>query len=227
LNSGSMKQAVYSESPSSVVDTVVLRYFLLVDRANLLVTLLGAPLGVPRIVFDPDEGDIPYAARSEITKSVRYQQRVASDPARDTAEQNDALRKAEQLAQVGAMHEANELVILDMTDAELKIASQMVSPSECKAFGLKFPLDAGEAACIAIGVTRDLIIATDDADALRVLRKVAPDHPYERIRKILIRAAETRNISQSEANELHAKMRRLGFWDTMSPFPNASATSQS
>jgi hypothetical protein len=217
---------VSSESPNSVVDTVVLRYFLLGGSVDLLVSLLGAPLGVPRIVFDPDEGDVPDAARSEITRSVSYQQRVAVDPARDTTERQDASRKAAQLAAVAEMHEADELVILDMTDAELRIASQLVSPSGCKAFGLKFPLGPGEASCIAIGTTRDLVVATDDADALRALRTIAPNHPYERIRKLLMRAVGTNTISEVEANQLHAQMRRLGFWDTTSPFPKVQKKRQ-
>ena len=215
-----------SESPNSVVDTVVLRYFLLVGRVDLLVSLLGAPLGIPRIVFDPDEGDVPDAARSEITKSVSYQQRVAVDPARDTTEQGDASRKAAQLAGVAEMHQADLLVILDMTDAELRIASQLVSPSGCKAFGLSFPLGAGEAACIAIGTTRDLVVATDDADALRALPTIAPTHPYERIRKLLMRSAEIHMISKVDANQLHAEMQRLGFWDTISPFPKPKTKGQ-
>jgi predicted nucleic acid-binding protein len=124
------------------------------------------------------------------------------------------------------MHEADELVILDMTDTELRIASQLVSPSGCKAFGLKFPLGPGEAACIAIGTTRDLVIATDDADALRALRTMAPNHSYERIRKLLVRAVETRTISEAEANQLHTEMRRLGFWDTTSPFPKVKTKRQ-
>lgn len=213
---------MYSEFPSSVVDTVVLRYFLLADRVDVLVTLLGAPLGVPRIVFDPDEGDVPDAARSEIMKSVSYQRRVALDPARDISQQHDASRKAAQLAQVATMHEVDDLIVLDMTDTELKIASQLVSPSGCKAFGLKFPLDAGEAACIAIGTTRDLVVVTDDADGLRALRSIAPKHPYERIRKLLVRAAATHIISEVEANQIHTDMQRLGFWDTASPFPEAN-----
>ncbi len=36
---------------SSVVDTVVLRYFLLVDKADLLIELLGIPIGVPRVIL--------------------------------------------------------------------------------------------------------------------------------------------------------------------------------
>lgn len=217
---------MYPDSLSSVVDTVVLRYFLLVDQVNLLVALLGAPLGVPRIIFDPDEGDVPNNALSEITKSVNYQRRLASDPARDTSEKDDASKKATQLARVANLYQADDLVILDMASAELKIVSELVSPSGCKAFGLKFPLHPGEAACIAIGTTRGLVVATDDTDAIRALQAVAPGHPYDRIRKILIRGAETNIISKVEANQIHTEMQRLGFRDKIYPFPNTNDQTQ-
>ena len=51
-NSRSSPPVVSSASPKSVVDTVVLRYFLLVDEIDLLVELLGSPIGAPRIVVD-------------------------------------------------------------------------------------------------------------------------------------------------------------------------------
>ena len=53
----------------AVVDTVVLRYFLLVDRWDLLTAVLGAPIVVPRIVYDPQEGSVGETAMSEITRS--------------------------------------------------------------------------------------------------------------------------------------------------------------
>ena len=37
---------------------------------------------------------------------------------------------------------------------------------------------------------------------------------------------ETRIISEVEANQLHAEMQRLGFWDTTSPFPKVKTKRQ-
>lgn len=209
-----------SASPNNVVDTVVLRYFLLVDQADLLLGLLGTPLGVPRIIFDPDEGDIPETARSEITRSIAFQRRGAGDPARDDNSRLVAATNAERLERVAEIHANGEILILDMTAAELEVLGSLTSPSGCKAFGLVFPLDAGEAACIAIAVTRALVLATDDNDALKALRALASSHPYERIRKLLVRAGSEGHISPHRANEIHAEMRQLGFWDTQPPFPD-------
>lgn len=209
-----------SASPDSVVDTVVLRYFLLVDEIGLLLELLGAPLGVPRIIFDPDEGDAPETALSEITRSIAVQRRVASDPARDDERRLVAATNAERLERAAQVHAVGEIVTIDLTATELQILGQLTSPSGCKGFGLVFPLAAGEAACIAVAVTRGAVLATDDSDALKALQALAARHPYERIRKLLVRAGNGGHISLNRANELHADMRRLGFWDTHPPFPH-------
>lgn len=211
---------VSSASPESVVDTVVLRYFLLVDEIGLLVELLGSPMGVPRIVFDPDEDEeVPDSARSEITRSIAYQRAASRDPARDETARATALRNAQRLAGVTALHTAGGIVTLDLSGPELGTVGRLTSPAGCGVFGLTFPLDAGEAACVAMAVARGLPLATDDGDALRALRVLAPRHPYERIRKLLMRAGAEGRVTPRRANEIHREMRRLGFWDTQAPFP--------
>lgn len=79
-------------------------------------------------------------------------------------------------------------------------------------------LDDGEAACLAVAVERGWTLATDDGDALRVLERLAHDHPYERIRRLLVRAAADGLVTEAEANEIHEEMTRAGFWDRVRPF---------
>jgi len=209
-----------SASPESVVDTVVLRYFLLVDEAQLLLELLDAPIGTPRIVYDDDEPPyLPDDARSEITRSISYQQRASTDLARDLDARKEAARNAARLQQVEGLHASGRLVILDMNDEEFALVGLLTSPSGCKEFGLRFPLDAGEAACLAIAVGRGLVLVTDDTDALRAQGQHTPGHPYERIRKLLIRAGDGGLCTPERANEIHREMRRLGCWDRDEPFP--------
>jgi len=211
---------VSSEPPSAVVDTVVLRYFLFVDQFELLLELLDVPLGVPRIVYDPDEGEVPELARSEITRSIDYQHRAASDHARDVSERASAATNAARLEQLADHHAVGNIDIFDMNEAELQVFGRLTNATHCRTFGLLFPLDPGEAACVAIANTRGLVLATDDTDALTAARALDPEHPYERIRKLLIRAATTSRISRAAANEIHREMRALGFWDTELPYPD-------
>jgi predicted nucleic acid-binding protein len=186
----------------------------------LLLGLLGSPIATPRIVYDDDEAaHTPDHVRSEITRSVAYQRRASADLARDVEAREEAGRNAERLTQVSALHESGSLVILDLATEEFALVGRLTSPDGCKEFGLRFPLDAGEAACIAMAVTRHLVLVTDDGDALIALARHASGHPYERIRKLLMRAGTLGLCTTTRANEIHREMRRLGFWDWEEPFP--------
>ncbi|MBK5222015.1 MAG: hypothetical protein JJE52_03885 [Acidimicrobiia bacterium] len=207
---------------SCVVDTVVLRYFLMADEVDLLLRVVGSPIAVPTIVFDPEEppeaGD---AAKSEIALSIAYQRQASRDPARDRESRGESERAAERLARTADLHAVGDLVVLDLTETELELLGRATSPTGCRTFGLRFPLHAGEAACLALAVERNLVLATDDQDALRALDAHAPGHPYQRIRRLLIDAGEQKLCTKSHANRIHGEMRRLGFWDREAPFPTA------
>lgn len=222
-NSDSTKTVASSESPDTVVDTVVLRYFLMVDEFDLLAELLGDPVAVPRIVYDPDEpSHLDEAARSEISRSIEYQRRVSHDHARDESARGIADRNADRLGDIEGLYRGGRVVVLDLTSEELELVGRLTSRERCGDFGLRFPLDAGEAACLAIAAERGLTLATDDSDALTALQQHAPGHSYERIRRLLIAAGERGLRTKTRANEVHREMRRLGFWDNTPPFPNGA-----
>lgn len=208
-----------SEQPRTIVDTVVLMYFLMAGAEDVLFDRAGRPLAVSRIVYDPEEDEgTPEAALSEMTRSAAYHRRVSNDPARDADARLQAAQNADRLETVHTLHSVGHIVVLDLQGSELELVSSLTSPSGCHAFGLKFPLDPGEAACLAVAVKRQLRLATDDTDALKALRSIDTEHPYERIRKLLIAAAEAEQISRDHANAIHAEMQRRGFWDNKRPF---------
>lgn len=202
----------------AVVDTVVLRYFLLVGRQDLLLALLGRPLMVPRVVFDPDEGDVPEAAMSELIWSIRFQRGAAADPGRLRAARARAATNAERLGAIFEMHARGEVKVVDLEADELELFAQLTSTNGAKELGLSFALQPGEAACVALAVKRGWVLATDDSDALTALECLDAGHAYERIRRLLQRGAEAGLVSEEEANDLHAEMRRLGFRDRVPPF---------
>jgi hypothetical protein len=208
-----------SPSPTCVVDTVVLLYFLLAGEADLLVDVLGRPIGAPRIVYDPDEGDVPDGARSEITRSIAYQRQAATDRARDTRARDQAAANAKRLPVIAELYNTGRVMVMQLAAGELDVFGRATSPNGCSEFGLLVPLDAGEAACLAMAVARDLPLVTDDGDALRALRHINPRHPYHRIRKLLIEAVSQERITRHRANAIHRDMTALGFWDSQLPFP--------
>jgi hypothetical protein len=212
--------AVSSSGIDSAVDTVVLRYFLFVDRADLLIATLGRPIGVPRTVFDPDEEPTaPEEAMSEIRRSITVQSRRSGDLTRDAEARTVARRNADRLRTIHQLHSEGALVTLDMTVDERRVFSELTSATEAHRSGLRMPLGAGEAACVAIAINRSYVLATDDDDALRAQAKLVPDLRRARVRSLLRDASTQGLISEVEANALHQEMRNLGFWDTEAPFP--------
>lgn len=205
-----------------VVDTVVLRYFLLARRFELLVQLVGSPFGVPRIVFDPEEATgLNELAMSEITRSIAHQTQVSGDVNRSESERAQARDRSELLSRIRGHYESGAFEVLDLSDDERSVVAELTNVDDARReFGLLFALDPGEAACVAIALHRGLVIATDDTDALRVIEQLSPGHGYERIQKLLQRAASERLVTKSEANLIHTSMRSHGFWDKVIPFPD-------
>lgn len=213
----------------TVVDTVVLHYFLVVDQMQLLLDLLEPPVGVPRIVFDPDDDQGVDSVVSELRQNIRYEERIADTPIPNgddlTLElqgaQATAETKAERLRRIEDFVASGRIETLDLTDAELDLLGRLTSQRPDAALGIMIALDDGEAACVVIAVERGWTLATDDGDALRVLAHLTPDHPYERIRRLLTRAAREGHVNEVEANEIHRQMQQAGFWDAVVPFPQA------
>ena len=201
----------------AVVDTVVLRYFLLVDQAKLLFDLLGRPIYIPRVVFDPDEGSVPDALMSEVTRSMAFQQRRAGDTARTNRERQIATRNATRLSNLLPLIRAGEIAIAELTPDEQAVFAQLVDSENELVPGRALPLGRGEAACIALALSRGWVFVTDDGDAIKALKALRPKHPHERIRRLLARAANSGLCTAREANAIHAEMVGLGFWDKSAP----------
>ncbi len=199
----------------TVIDTVVLRYFLLAERLDLLIQFCGEQLQVPRIVYDPADrdSDIPL---SELVKSIHHQRKRSVDLGLTRAERERSKTFSTRLARIHHYHRTDQLAVVDLDEHELRHFAQLTKQDPQ---GLAFPLHGGEAACLAIALNRAWVFATDDNDALRVFRSLAPDHPYLRTRKILIEASGSGLIDPAEANAIHDEMRRCGFWDRTAPFP--------
>lgn len=210
------------DAPRTVADTVVLRYFYVVGQADLLFELLGEPVVVPRVVFDPDEEEnTPEVSMSEISRSIYVQRIKSGDKRRDTNERQLAEAHVVQLEQVAAHHSAGRITVTDLTDTETALFAKLASRGDPLKVGLPFALDAGEAACVALAVERKLVLATDDSDGLTAFRSLRPKGKYERIRKMLKRAGESDLVDRAEANEIHQAMRDAGFWDKGRPFPTS------
>jgi hypothetical protein len=202
----------------SIVDTVVLRYFLLVDRTELLLNLLGSPLGMPRVVYDAEEGDVPANAMSEMTRAIYDHRRRWEDQLQPDDVRAAANKRMQRIHAIHSLNGIGHVQVFDMTDEERATFGRLTSPRGAASADLMFPLAAGEAATVAIAIHRDMTCATDDSDALHALEVLKPGHPYERIRRLLERAAREGLITRAEATHIHLDMRGAGFWDRGTPF---------
>ena len=183
-----------SSDDKHIIDTVVLLYFLLVGEEDLLCTLLGTPLQVPLAVYDPEDRDLPPAAhrRAELLSEMRQAVGHYESSARLTGD-DDSLSR---VRRIDSLYDEGRLASVQMTPDERLLAAKLES-ADALQYGVQVPLGPGEAACVAISFERGWTIATDDSDALKVLKKLhrGQDFRYERIRKLLIRAAEEGHVT--------------------------------
>lgn len=202
-----------------IIDTVVLLYFMLTRREQLLIQLLGSPLRVPLVVYDPEEEGLPKPAlqRAELLSEMRqairhYEIRARTSPA-------DQIR-FERLRTIDDLHRKGMLEPVPLVNDELQLAAELQSREAVTRFTVQTPLGAGEASCVAIAFRRGWTITTDDNDALTVLSELhgGGDFPYQRIRSLLIRAGKEGLVTRDEANQIHEDMRAEGFWDLGTPF---------
>lgn len=198
----------------TVVDTVVVNYFVAVGRFELLAALLGGAVCVPRAVFDPEEPeDLADEATSELRRGLRLHRRRAGDDriARELrARSQAALPHFEELPDWATR---GKLVAIPLTEAELGTFARLRDRDYVSRFSLLAGLGRGEAAALAVALARGHDLATDDNDAITVAKALSPALRVHRIRGLLIQAVGRGIITRSDAQAIHDAMIAAGFWD--------------
>lgn len=210
-----------------ITDTSVLMYFLLADAFELLLKLLGSPIQVPIDVYDPEDAQTENAWQrrrgkqrenifSEVRRGIMHYDIKAAKGGSD----EDLMR----LRQVDTKYSEGRILPIRMRSEERNLAAALMSVKGAKKYGINSVLGAGEAACVAIAHHRKWVIATDDNGAFRVMDFLhdGRTYRYERIRKLLKRAADEGLIMKSEANRIHRVMTIKSFWDKELPFPDSA-----
>jgi predicted nucleic acid-binding protein len=180
--------------------------------------LLGEPLTTPVTVYDPEERSLAEDAlqRSELLSEVRRCIRhyeIAAHSGHKDPDLVDRVRRIDDL------YETQRLAVVSSTSQERHLTAWLQSRDGVANHSINVALGPGEAACVAIAWHRNWTLVTDDTDALTVLGELHDSHfEYERIRKLLIRAANSNMITADEANSIHEEMTRNGFWDHEQPF---------
>lgn len=197
-----------------VADTVVVNYFLAVGAFDLLRTVLGGTVQVPRAVFDPDETDsVAEEATSELRRGWRLHRRRSVDEGIGAELRERSARALPRFETLPELAARGQLVALDLTDEELATFARLRDPTFVAQFSLVAGLGRGEAAAVALALARDYDLATDDQDAIKVMAGLAPNARVRRIRALLALAVEHRLLAKDEAKAIHARMIAAGFWD--------------
>lgn len=206
-----------SSEHKHIIDTVVLLYFLLAEQEDLLGDLIGWPLRVPFAVYDPDDwtGPLESKPRLELSSEIRQAEEYFDNMALETGDTGATFK----INKVNRLYAEDRVVVEDMDPGEQRLADE-IQGARVLQLGLRASLGPGEAACIAIALQREWTIVTDDNDALKALSGLYGDrnYSYERIRKLLIRAAVENRVTEKEANRIHDSMVSYGFWDSQRPF---------
>jgi hypothetical protein len=119
---------------------------------DLLVTLLGGTVHVPRAIFDPDEDPAGIATLlSEFAKAERY---WGASTAQEGPEKASRLR---------ALRQRTDIDVIDLDPDELELFSELQEGPYARMLGFALPLGAGEAAVVAVAAGRGWDAVMDDA----------------------------------------------------------------
>jgi predicted nucleic acid-binding protein len=152
--------------PEYIVDTTALRHFTLIGQVSLLIQTLGGTVNVPREVFDPDEDlNSPESLLSELGRTIRYVTgRRYTDPDREA-----------HATRLHALRVNKAISVIDLTEEELAFSAELSSTITQRRLGLAGRLGPGEAAVMAIAISRNWAAVIDDGTARVALRELSEE----------------------------------------------------
>ena len=192
-----------SARPEPVVtNTTPLRYFALVDQIDILASTVGGRILVARQVFDPDEPvDALGRLLSEIGRSeAHWAARSAGNP-----------EATENWSRLMALRKRDDIEIVDLTDEELEVYAELISPEFARSMGLAGTLGPGEGAVMAIAEARDWEAALDEAAARRVLEHRSPATSIVTTMELLRRAVGAGLLTSPQAQNVYRDMLTKGY----------------
>lgn len=200
-----------------IADTVIIRNFLLIDRMDVLLELAGGSVFVPSEVLHPDDFSIatpaPLGPLGELGRGLWLYRERLNDPQLNETNRAVLADRLARFESLPDLMERGNIQVVELGDAELALFARLRDRKFLGSLGLK-RLGAGEAACLAVAISRGWVLATDDSDALRALDSLAPGCVYRRTRQLLELAVGEGLLSCEDARSMHHSMvHRYGFWD--------------
>ena len=197
-----------------VADTMVLAMFVDAGKIELLVSLADGRLFVTPTVADADEIP-PYAGEpgAEFARGLFRSQAEAG-----AQHANRVARRTAFYHAIGEIWSPVALTETELRDAQrllqpaTRIAAQQINP----AFKFK-RVGGGEAEAAAVALSRGWTLWSDDAAIVGLLAAMHPEHPIERIGRLLMRAVNEGLLSCEDAAHLYngTFKQDLGLWTSL------------
>ena len=184
-----------------ICNTTPTRYFALVDQFDLLVSVSGGSVRLPREVLDPTEDPSgPSGLVSELAESERYWEKRARSP--EAMDNWNRLR---------ALRSRADIDVIDMTEHEVHEFAGLTAPEYLRGEGMVGTLGRGEAAVIAISEARNWIAAIDEHVGRTILNRRSPATQIFTTRELLRMAVAQGLISSPEAQIVYEDMLEKGY----------------
>src|SRR5207237_9908330 len=103
--------------------------------------------------------------------------------------------RLQELSASGILH------AIDLDPEELATYARLRDPEYVRQFSPAAGLGRGEAAALAVALSRGWELLTDDGDAVKVAAALAPNVNVSRIRGLLVEASNSGAISRERARE--------------------------
>ena len=207
-----------------VVDSSILIPWSLAGKAELLVSV--GDMFTTDFVYDLNEISqldpliiTKTWGACDIAKDILHYRRQGSDPRLTDYWHRAAQTAADNLERLADHLIDNRLKIISLQEPqEIDLYARLTSQKRAEELGLVRSIGYSAASCVTVAYERDMILASDDKDAVRALKVLSHDHPSIGTQALLRRASQAGHISQQEANDIHLDIAYRGICDPNPPY---------
>lgn len=207
-----------------VVDSSILIPWSLVSKTELLVSI--GDIFTTDFVYDLNEISqldpltiTKSWGASDIAKDILHYRRKGSDLRLTDYWRLAAQTSADNLERIADHIIDNRLKIINVQEhQEIDLYARLTSQRQAEALGLARSISYSAASCVTVAYRRDMVLASDDKDAVRALRALSQDHPSISTQDLLRMASQAGHISQQQANDIHIDIAYRGICDPNPPY---------
>lgn len=207
-----------------VVDSSILIPWSLVSKTELLVSV--GDMFTTDFVYDLNEISqldpltiIKSWGASVIAKDILHYRRKGSDLRLTDYWRLAVQTSADNLERIADHIIDNRLKIINVQEhQEIDLYARLTSQRQAEALGLARGISYSAASCVTVAYRRDMVLASDDKDAVRALRALSQDHPSISTQDLLRMASRAGHISQQQANDIHIDIAYRGICDPNPPY---------